>query len=798
MLWNYLTTALRSFHQHKQNFILNVLGLSVGLAAAIIVALFAQNELSYDNQQPDAERVYRILTDYGVLKLPLFNLTQAEKTLKSTMVEDIFSIEMLEYSNKKTAAVKYKGQGFTLRSFYGATPNIEDFIKIKVITGNLKITLSTPDSLALSQSEALRIFGSLDIIGKTLLHEHGQYTIRAVFEDLPENTHFEFKSLAHVENDPTNIDDNFCYIYVKLTAQSDPQAYAKMLSAQSFTGDNKNAPLLELIPLRDLHFTAKSVAEFKKGGDKYTVMICFALSALLTFVVSFNFINMSVAQSTKRAKEVGVRKALGASRYQLVVQFLSESLLISAFATAIACTLIELCLPNINQLIGRELIIDYSVHFGMLIVGFAALVGILSGLYPAFYISSFSSKQLLSGEFEQNFSASLVRKALLILQAAIAISLIITAVIMNQQLVHLQSLPLGYETKQRLVISELPAKLVHTKDTTIMVNKLNAIEGVQQVTHLGFDITKSSINQINATWPNGQKAESAINVTGTGFNIVEGLGLTLLAGRDFSSKFSSDWNTQVYEPFKRNIGAIVTESVARQAGYKNIEDIVGKTIKDTNPQYATDMRVVGVVADITIGNGESSDKSFIFLCGYPSANLFETILTIAPQKYPSIKKQIIKILGEHANIFEPQISLLAEDYKALFVENKRVADLVAIFTYLTIFLTCLGIFGLASFSALRRQKEVAMRKVLGASRFSIVNILAHEFLLLIVISVAVAFPVTYWLLGDWLANFNERIEQSIELYIFAALTIAAVTWLTVATIAFKAASSKPSLILRDE
>jgi len=798
MFANYFITALRAFKQQKLNFVLNVLGLSVGLAAAILMALFAQNELSYDSQQPDAERVYRItqdLTKIGMEALPFSNYVKVAATIRSySQVEEIFALTTFESSNSVITSETYQGQGYKLNNIFGATPNIENFIDMHTLAGDLNSALSIPNSLALSESEAVRIFGNIDIIGKSLHHLKGQYTVRAVFSDLPENTHFAFKSLAYLKQDQTDSSSNNSYIYVKLAEQSDPELYAKVLTEQAVTDGLKGKSSLSLMPLLDIHLTSKSMAEFKKGGEKQNVMICVGLSALLILIASFNFVNMTVAQSTKRAKEVGVRKALGASKSQLVAQFLSESVIISLFSTLIACTLVELILPNFNVLINRNLAIDYRSQFSLVIVVVSMLVGIIAGLYPAFFISSFSAKRVLSGDFQHGNTATLVRKCLLVLQAAISIALIITTIIMSQQLDHLQNLPLGYETKQRLVISRLPAELVYTKDPSSLVNKLNNIEGVQRLTILGFPITQSPIMSEAITWPNGEKADSRIPITGAGFNIVKGLGLTLLAGRDFTPEFPGDWDSVVSEPFQRNVAAIITESVAKQAGFSNVADIIGKTISNSNQEYAADMRVIGVVADVVVGNGQR----LIFLCGYPSSSLIHVILTIVPKNVINIQQQIIEILGEDANIFEPKISLLAENYKATYRNDERISQLVLIFTSLAIFLTMLGTFGLASFSALRRQKEMTIRKILGASRLGIINLLTKEFLILVVIGVVIAFPLTYWLVGDWLANFNNRVEQTLWVYIMAALAVASITWLTVASIAFKVVSTRPSLILRDE
>ncbi len=795
MIINYVVTALRAFKQQKQHFVLNVLGLSVGLAAAILMALFAQYELSYDQQQPDAERVYRITQDYtklGMEVLPLFSYVKAETTLNYDQVEDIFALTML---GSNEIDVKYQGQGYKLTSVYGATPNIENFINIDTLVGDLKVALATPNSLALSKNEALRIFGNTNIIGKTLVHENSNYTVRAVFSDLPQNTHFAFKSLAYVKHNPSH---SGSYVYVKFADQSGAKRYTQMLTKRYVTGELKDKTSFYLMPLLDIHLNAKSMAEFKKGGEKQNVMIFVALSFLLILVAGFNFINISVAQSTKRAKEVGIRKALGASKAQLVMQFLSESVLISLLATFLACVIIEFILPNFNALIGREITIDYRANFILMVVVTSITVGIIAGLYPAFFISSFNVKRVLDGDLQHGNTATLVRKCLLILQASIAIGLIITAVIMSRQLTHLQNLSLGYETKNRLMISKLPAELIYSKNPLSLLTKLNDIEGIQKSFVLGFDITKSTIINLQVIWPNGEKSEGRIPTSGVGYNIVEGLGLNLLAGRDFRAEFASDWDTVVLEPFKRNVSAIVTESVAKQAGFMNVSDIIGKTISNANLKYPVDMHVVGVVSDVIIGNGSDTGGMLMFLCGYPSSTRFDVMMTIDGNNVSSIQQQVVEVLSKHANLFEPKISLLADNYKAVFRDDDRTSQVMYIFTYLAIILTMLGVFGLSSFTALRRQKEVAIRKVLGASRLGIVNLLAKEFLILVVVSAVIAFPITYWIVGNWLANFNDRIDQMFWIYGLALFIVAAITWLTVASLAFKAACTRPSQILRYE
>ncbi len=266
MLSNYLITALRAFKQQKQHFILNVLGLSVGLAAAILVALFAKNELSYDSQQPHAERVYRIAQDYSQLGLgvvPIFNYINGTRALEYSQVEEVFALTMVEFTREAEVDVKVQNQGFKLNDLYGATANIENFINIKTLAGNLENAMSVPNSIALSRSEAQRIFGRTDVIGETLQHKNGQYTVNAVFTDLPENTHFGFKNLVSVEHDPVNTDITSSYVYLRLAPQTDVAALEKTLTDKYYFGDFKGRLSLQLHPLLDLHFTAKSPFEMK-------------------------------------------------------------------------------------------------------------------------------------------------------------------------------------------------------------------------------------------------------------------------------------------------------------------------------------------------------------------------------------------------------------------------------------------------------------------------------------------------------------------------------------------------------
>lgn len=799
MIHNYLITALRAFKMQKQHFLLNLFGLSMGLAAAILVALFVKNELSYDSQHPDADRVYRIAQDYskmGLAVIPIFNYARGLQTLEYNQVEDMFAITMVDQDPNSTVMtdVKLNGQGYKLDGLFGATANIANFISIETLHGNMERALNTPTGLALSYSEAMRIFGKTDVIGQTLEHAKGQFTVYAVFADLPDNTHFAFKSLAYIKQDPNNIHMHNNYVYIKLANNTNITDLAENMTDKFYNGPARGQISIQLHSLLNLHLDAKSPFEMKTGGTQQAVNICIGLSVLLILIAVFNFINMSIAQSTKRAKEVGVRKALGASKPQLVTQFLSESVMVSLFAMLVASFLVELLLPSFNTLVDRALVIDYASIYSAILVAGAVIVGILAGLYPALFISSFSAKRVLSGDLQRGSTAIFVRKSLLTLQASLSVALIIAAVTLQQQLNYLQSLPLGYDKTHRLVISQLPQNIILTKQSSALLDKINTIDGVVQTTVIDTELTSAINASVIPTWPNGESSEGVIPFVGTGFGVVEGLGLELLAGRDFSATFASDWASR--KDNTTYVGAIITASVARQAGYTDYEQIIGKTITDKGRGMR--MRVVGVVDDVKVGNMKEAYSSIFFLAGMTYAPTANVIVTIDSSNVSYIKEQVLQLLAKEHKIYEPKIALLSDNYQTLLRSDQRITEMVFIFSSLAVILTMLGTFGLASFAALRRQKEVAVRKVLGASRISLVNLLAKEFLVLVGVSIAIAYPVTYWVIAEWLANFNDRVEQLWWVYVSAALLVAGITWLTVASLAFKAASARPSLILRYE
>lgn len=803
MIASYIVTAGRAIKKDKQHFLLNLVGFSIGIAAAILMALFAQNEWSYDNQHPDSERVYRAhgdFTPWGLQVTGLSSYRIAAEMEKHADVEGIFRlINSNRFPNFQQDAidlVQYQDTSHRLSNFYAASDNILDFVALDVLAGDIDKALQQPNHLALSESEALRIFGSVNVVEHTLNYRAGQYRIGAVFKDLPDNTHFKFDALIHL---PASFDDHqWGFHYYKLHPEADIARLNHAMTAQLHfiePSDEWQPISVFLSNLQQLHFNSNGPYEMKPGGSLTTLQICIGLSVILVAIASINFINLSIAQSARRAKEVGVRKALGATRGQLVAQFLIESLIVVALAALMAFSMVEMALPHFNLVMDRELSLSYDSEFMLLVLAVILVIGLLSGLYPALFIASFRAKWVLSGDPVGSETAIWVRKLTLCLQGALSVGLIIAAMTLSQQMALVNNLAVGYVKHSRLIVKNLPAEGLYQRDNNALLNKLRGLEGVEQVTLMNTDLTDDFRDSINFTWPNGETLSGVQPSIATGYYAVDVLGLTLLAGRDFSPQFASDWYHRDAQG-NTTVAVLVSRRMAELAGYTEMDQVVGMQL--TVPRRNLTATVVGVIDNVKLGSARQQALPISFGLGSSFDSLGHIVLNVSTADLHGLKRQIHGVIDGELHLSDMTISSISDDYQAVHDSEYRALDMVTLFSVLAIFLTCLGTYGLASFATLRRQKEVAMRKVLGASRLGIVNLLAKEFLWLVAISIVIAYPLSYWFIGDWLANFNERIEQAVWVYLLAALFITAITWLTVASLAFKAASTRPSLILRDE
>jgi len=796
---NYIISAFRSLIRDKMNLILTVIGLSIGLAAALMITLFTINESSYDSFQPDASRTYRVVMHQKLSgnEYPMTSPRGYPFLTKISGVEDVLNLINMEFL--WTGKVRIGTDHFKLEKTIAAHENFTDFIAIDVLHGELSTALTQPNKIALSSSEALRLFGIENAVGKTFLSIRSNQNIEvsAVFADFKDNTHYAINSIVSAKRF-MNIMGKVSYTYVKLSPGADNKSVAEQTTEifNRIWQDKSNTIRFDLQPLLDIHLAPNHNVDMKVGGSAKTVIVSIALSILLLLISSFNYINMSIAQAGVRAKEVGVRKVLGASKLQLIIQFLTESIVIALISALLACGLVELLLPAFNQLVGRELSIGSWSQYLFEIIATTVAIGVASGIYPAVFISSFSIHRVLSGDFGRGKTAIVVRKSLMILQSALSVSLIIAAASLYLQLNYLQNLDVNYEKNQRLRVLDVPSNLLYPQDNQSFYQALSTIDGIISSTPIDFDLTKSTnAGAFVTSVPGVDEFSQTMGFGGVGFNAVQTLGLQLIAGRDFSTQYKSDWFNEEQE----TVGIIVPESVLTPAGYQNAEQAIGQVWRFGAGRYQNlQGKIVGVVKDVKIGSARNEAYPVLFVCGLTIPGEGSIVIEVDDQNSPKIKQDIIELVEQRFKMELVEIELVKHNYQQLYQKDNQLVDMVAIFSGLAVFLTCVGMFGLSAFNAQQRSQEIAIRKVLGASRFSLMTLLTSESIVLIALSLLIAFPVSYYFINEWLNNFNERINQNITIYLAAAFVVALVTWLTVAIIALKTASVKPSLSLRYE
>ncbi|USD36533.1 ABC transporter permease [Ferrimonas sp. SCSIO 43195] len=805
MLNQYLITAYRAMLRQKSHSLLNILGLAVGLSAAILIALFVSYQLSFDRFLPHADNTYRLQQHWPSMGMqaPLVSSAFNTELNNVAAVEQVFNL--MDLSQKVDPKVEHIGQQLQLGTLFAASSNLTELLPLTTLAGDLQRALTEPDQLALSSDEARRLFGHTEVVGATLQGKAQRWTIAAVFETLPDNSHFAFDLLTAANPaliGTPSMGHNNSYTYLRTRPGADTERLAADLTAlyDALAYGGKNMVTMELQAITDIHLDAESQFEMKTNGSRFVVTVCTGLSLLLVAIALINFVNMSTAQAGRRAREVGVKKALGASQPQLVSQFLFESTLLALVAVLLATGLVQLALPWFNALVEAPLALTASPSHLLALAGLTLGMGVSAGLYPALFLSSFSAKRVLSGDLQRGKTAIVVRKSLLTLQAALSIGLIVAAVVLFQQLAFLKSQPVGYERSQRLEVSGLPKAALFDHADAALVQRIDALPGISNVSFADASLTATTNTSTKLLWPGASADAPFLPFVGSGYGIVEAQGLTLLAGRDFDSRFGADWYHQ-QDDGRGFASIIITESIATMAGLGSPEQAIGKiwrfkTGRGADAEFP--VKIVGVVADIQVGSARESRSPLLFICGYSWVSQANLIVTATQGP---INLAIGTLKGELQQLLPQQdltVTVVEENYRALYRQDERVATLVLIFCALAVFLTCIGIFGLSSYSAQSRRKELAIRKVLGASRLDLVNLLAKEYVLLLGISVLVAVPAAHLLLQQWLSSFNDRITPSPLLYLAATALVCAITWLTVASHGLRSASARPAGVLKAE
>jgi len=804
MIWNYFKISFRNLTRNKAFSIINILGLSVGLAASLLIALWVFDELSYDKFNENYDRIYRVERfihfEGKIFHVPVCGAVYG-KTIKERIpeVEDftrIYDIELSVWNYKNSNSeevVKFADTGFF------------KVFTFPLLRGNPKTALKEPFSVVLTKKAAIAYFGEEYPIDKTLEIEWGdkrkKYRVTGIIDEVPSQSHFHFNVLASFstveELMPERMDtwvSNYLYTYVLLYPRVGPQSLAPKMrklveefispAFQAFLGDKSSVENIHdimqitLRPISDIHLKANLMWEIEPQGNITTVYIFSIVSILILLMACFNFMNLSTALGSKRSREVGIRKTVGAARRQLIFQFLSESIIISLISVIFALLIIEMVLPGFNTFTGKTLSLYtfLTPEYFLVLVSIVIGTGVLAGLYPAFYLSHFDPMVVLrkqSNERNRRFS---FRQLLVIFQFSISILLIIGTITIYLQIKYFSEKPLGYNQENLFIIST---------ESNEVRSKLDAFKNIllqyPEVTNVTFSGSIPAATDFSDSGFKSDDTEDPFSSIyfSVGYDFFQTYGIKLLAGRAFSKEYGTDTLNKY----------IVNERVIDKIGITNPEDAIGVHYGSFGRDGYESGEIIGVVKDFHIKplNQEIEPVTFVL------SSQWTEYITV---RFTSDDLQgfIIKMEDNWKSQFpndEFNYFFLKDRYESLYVNESRMQNILLIFTFLAIFIGCLGLFGLAAFVAQQRSKEIGIRKVHGASVGSIMVLLSRQFTYWVLLANLLAWPFAFYFIDNWLANFYYHIPMPYWVFIVSGLVALFVAVVTVSYRAYKAASANP-------
>ena len=804
MFKNYFKVALRNIFRQKAYAIINISGLAIGLACCLLIVSFVNDELSYDNFHPKGDELYRIALDrkfpdnqfqYARSPLPM-GFTLARELPEITDATRLFN----EFG---TLAFSLDDRQFDEPNVIAVDSNFFDFFGVELLEGNKATALDEPNALIITPAMATKYFGEENPIGKQLeIQNIGQMMVRGVARPMPGNAHFHFDFLFSLATIPALYNNQFwgsynAYTYVRLPSGNVAAAEEKLMpllqrymepQIQSVLGiswqqyeEAGNAHRYYFQPIRDIHLGSHLQWELEPNGSQTTVYLFAGISVFILLIACINFINLSTARSANRAREVGMRKVLGALRGQLVIQFLLESIIMCFLALLLAIGLTSLLLPFFNELSGKSTqVTDFLSPLAMLLlVGFVVLIGVISGLYPAFYLSAFRPVVVLKGKLKAGAKSAWLRNGLVVFQFAISVVLVIGTLVIYQQLQYLNSKQLGFDKDQLLVVER--AGMLGTQSITFK-NALLTHANITEVTGINT-IPGRSITGGTFTDVTGDASDRFLmpNLTGD-YDLITTMGLEVLEGRAFDPQIVTD-----------STAVIINEAAARTFKWANP---IGKQLQPINGPI---FRVIGVVKDFHF---ESLHQEIRPLA------LFARHLEQQPANLMLVKvntediRQTLDYLEGQWTGFVPQRPLnyrfVNEEFGRLYEAEQRSGRIFTAFSGLAIFIACLGAFGLAAFLASQRTKEIGVRKVLGASTRSIVGLLSRDFIKLILLANVLAWPLAYLGMQEWLANFAYATGVNWLSFVMVALGSLFIALATVSFHSIRAALNNPADTLHHE
>jgi putative ABC transport system permease protein len=798
MFKNYLLIATRTLSKNLGYTSINVFGLAIGLACCLLVTLYIRFETSFENFHENKASLYRYVSRYerdGQMRMQT-NLPPGMAPLLANHFPEVEHYTRFGEVDERPLMV-FEKQPLDAKRFVMADAGFFQMFTFPLVQGDAKTVLTRPFTIAIAQSVADKYFPGGDALGKTIRFDNEfDFEVSGVFEDVPANSHLQFtyvssfitmgKVLEKRYNWPAerlleNLDAWNYSAYFYIPNAADPDELAKRMD-QKFTearGDKYNANVTGdwLQPLEEIHFT-KGIRNDVASGDKSTIYIFSAVALLILIIACFNFMNLSTARAMKRAKEVGLRKVMGAFRHQLVRQFLGETLIMVSIALVLGIVLLELMVPMFNSLVGQQLKVEYFTRNSFIWIFILAglVTGVLAGSYPAFYLSSFNPARVLKGETGRSGNAAL-RKVLTVMQFGVAIFLLIGTFAVFKQMSYVQDTNLGFN--QESIIYFAPPTELYNRKEAFRQNLLQH-SAIQSAT-----FSNGTPGMSNSTWgynfPDLKIEGQTMNTMIIDFDYLKTYGLEIVEGRNISSEFSTD-SSDAY---------LINETAVRDL---MLENPIGTTIQATDGHGPG--KIVGVVKDFHYRSLHKKIEPLVLR--HDQNNMWCMSVKFSDgalkEGLAAVESEWKKIVPDYPFNYEFVDDTIARQYKA----DQNTGVLLTSFSALAIIIACLGLLGLTAFMTEQRKKEIGVRKVLGASVASVVLLLSKDFSKLIIIAFVIVVPIAWYAVNQWLNDFAYKAEISPLVYLGAGLSILIVAFSSMAYQSIKAAVVNPSDTLRNE
>jgi len=835
-MWrNYLIVGIRSLLKSRVYAAVNILGLAIGLAACVLILLYVRYEQSYDAWMPGADQAYQLQTYYHPTPQGGEEMYLQASSIPAgrALAKDFPQVEKVVFVRAFSPVVIQDGEPSqtNIRMVDG---NLFDVLQIPFVEGEARTALNDTHSLAISESEAKRRFGKADPIGKTLtvVDNAGNvdYRVTGVFKDIPKNSSFSAAMVARFDMEVqyadrtqslNNWDNQDGYFYVKLRPGTDAAA----INAQIPAWEKRNIPdritngqrynpgdaqTYRLVNIRDVHLGKAQNNALTPGNDATTVATFAVIALLVLGMACVNFVNLATARASQRAREVALRKVLGASPRQLIVQFIGESVLVSFIALLVAFTAVELILPFFNRFLDADIQLRYLGFGGVLLPGvtLVLLVGVIGGLYPAIYLSRFEPAKILKA----NKSAAdaqgsgRLRNMLVIGQFAVSIALIVCTSVIYAQTVYARTTDAGYRRDGLLQIDNLGFRGVNDQQALAMVDQIRRLPGVRAAAATQIAVAPSN-NSLSAFSLPGSTTTVELGVYGVQERFFQTMGMRLLAGRDFSLAYGRDDATTPFPVnpdaeralVARGLNIVVSESAARRLGFPDARGAIGKQLSGalTLPEFGmVPCTIVGVVSDARFRSLREPLQPIVYVMQRTG---FGQIAVRYAGIVPATMRDAVEQVWRRVVPNVPFKASFADDLvRAQYDRETARGELFAAFAVLAVVIGCLGLFGLAAFTAARRTKEIGIRKVLGARTHDIVRLLVWQFSRPVLIANLIAWPVAWWLMRDWLNSFDTRIALGPTPFAVAGALTLGIALATVAGHAIRVARTNPINALRYE